>query len=1285
MYFLLKNILFSVLLVNILFSFCTSMVRAEAVARVQKLETVNLQLKWKYQFQFAGYYAAIEQGYYADAGLAVQIHASQLDKSVVNQVISGEAEYGVGDMGILFNYAYGAPIKALAAIFQHNPLVFISKKSSGIKTPHDIIGKRVMQRLITTDEASLISMLTDAKIAQGQYTAIEHNFHYEDLISEKVDVMSGYITNQPFALKSQGVDVNVMDPKDYGIDFYEDLLFTSHKEQEQYPGRTRRFLKASIKGWHYAFEHPEELVQLIKAKYHSQSSIEKLRNEAIETRKLVLPDSIPLGQIKLERLRQVADVYSRLKLFRKLTDSELSHFIYRPVNVNLTKQELEWLQQHPVIRLGIDRNFAPYEWIDEEGHYDGIAANYIKLFEQRLAVRFDVIKDKATWRDVLDAAKKGEMDMLSCLVKTAEREGFLNFSAPYLSSSAVIITEQSNGYIGALKHLEGKRVAIQKGHYTLELLSKNYPKIDIISTANIKEALHLVSDGDAYAYVGDVTSASYVMKKEGFLNLVFSGATPYHSLFSFAVDKNKPILTSIINKTLATITQDEKDAIYNHWRALKITKGVSVELITKYALVICSLFLLFAYWVYQLRKSAVVIKASEHKLQLILDTEPECVKIIDAAGRLVQMNPAGLRMIDVDDVNQVIGQKVEELVLDEYRVAFNQMNDRVLRGEACTLEFQMKGLAGNILWVDTHAVPLIDEGSDTVSILAVTRDITERKRIEEAQKVASMVYQNSSEGMLVTDNKNQIIAINPAFSKITGFSFAEVKGETPMILKSGLQENSFYKQMWDSINSSGSWKGEIWNKHKQGHDYAEWLTINTIFTDDGKVAQRVALFSDITEKKKAEQLIWDQANYDPLTQLPNRSMFLDRLSHDIKLAVRSEKTLAIIFLDLDRFKEVNDTLGHDIGDELLCEAAKRLKTCVRDSDTVARLGGDEFILIISELDAAQNIERIAENILFELSQVYKLGKEQAYVSASLGIAFFPDDATAADDLIKHADQAMYLSKELGRSRYSYFTKDMQAQAQYRLHLMNDMHTALLEDQFELYYQPIVNLVKGPIYKAEALIRWNHPTHGLVSPADFIPLAEDSGLIIEIGDWVFKQVARQVKIWRDKYQINLQISVNKSPVQFRAATDRNDWLLFLKDIELPGEAIVIEITEGLLMDNAANIACQLLQYRDAGIQVSMDDFGTGYSALSYLKKFDIDYLKIDQSFTRNLAPGSNDMALSEAIILMAHKLGLKVIAEGVETEEQRSLLAAAGCDFGQGYLFSRPVPANEFDALLIGRQ
>jgi len=460
------------------------------------------------------------------------------------------------------------------------------------------------------------------------------------------------------------------------------------------------------------------------------------------------------------------------------------------------------------------------------------------------------------------------------------------------------------------------------------------------------------------------------------------------------------------------------------------------------------------------------------------------------------------------------------------------------------------------------------------------------------------------------------------------------------------------------------------------------VSITAIDTEAGSHPHHLCMIEDVTAKKQSEQLIWQQANFDTLTHLPNRRMFMDRLGHEMLKSQRDKTRLAVLFIDLDHFKEVNDTLGHQQGDVLLVDAARRISACVRKSDTVARLGGDEFTVALCELENAQDVERIAQDILRRLLQPFDLGQEQAFVSASIGITLYPDDALDIGSLLKHADQAMYAAKGAGRNRYSYFTPTLQVAALSRMRLTNDLRGALKGEQFELYFQPIVHLASGAIHKAEALIRWNHPQRGVVSPLEFIPLAESSGLIVEIGEWVFRESARWVQRWRQCCHPDFQVSLNQSPLEFqREGSSYGGWLQHLQALALPGQSLVVEITEGLLLDASSVVSTRLLQLRDAGIQVALDDFGTGYSSLSYLKKFDIDYLKIDRSFTRNLATDSSDMALSEAIIVMAHKLDLKVIAEGVETPEQRDLLAAAGCDYGQGYLFAKPMPALQFDAFL----
>ncbi|MBV6271482.1 EAL domain-containing protein [Alcaligenaceae bacterium CGII-47] len=549
-------------------------------------------------------------------------------------------------------------------------------------------------------------------------------------------------------------------------------------------------------------------------------------------------------------------------------------------------------------------------------------------------------------------------------------------------------------------------------------------------------------------------------------------------------------------------------------------------------------------------------------------------------------------------------------------------------------------------------------------------------------QLAALVYRNTSEGMLVLDPKGIILDINPAFVSLRGQHESEVIGRHVRLLNSPCHDRDFYRAMWRSVIETGSWQGEHWGQHKNGELYPEWLSINTSYTEEGQVYRRIMIFSNIAEIKRAEAIIWKQANYDKLTDLPNRQMFYDRLEQSIKKSQRSGTKVGLMFLDLDRFKEINDTLGHAIGDELLKEAARRLSACVRQSDTVARLGGDEFTVLVDDITQKRDLDRLSKLILLKLSEPFQLGLETVFISTSIGITFYPDDGKQAEVLLNNADQAMYVAKSEGRNRSCYFDTSMQERAQTRMRLVNDLHLALAQNQFSLVFQPIVELATGKITKAETLLRWQHPVRGAIPPVEFIPLAEETGMIAAIGDWVFCEATRQAHIWRARYLPQMQLSVNISPVQFRhEGIDLGFWLSHLETMGMSGTGVTIEITEGILLDSNSGITEQLKAFRNAGIQVSLDDFGTGYSSLSYLRKFNIDYLKIDQSFVSNLGDAGPDLALCEAIILMAHKLGLKVVAEGIETSTQYELLCKAGCDYGQGFLFSKPLSARHFEALL----
>lgn len=572
--------------------------------------------------------------------------------------------------------------------------------------------------------------------------------------------------------------------------------------------------------------------------------------------------------------------------------------------------------------------------------------------------------------------------------------------------------------------------------------------------------------------------------------------------------------------------------------------------------------------------------------------------------------------------------------------------------------------------------------ANEMTFVAILRDITLRKNNEEATQLAASVYRNSSEGMAITDASGIILDVNPAFCRLTQYSEEEMLGQSFSKLSSGNHNKTFYREMWEQISSTGRWQGEIENRRKNGELFSELLTVDTVYNDAQRVHRYVAIFTDITASKEADKLIWQQANFDSLTHLANRSMLKDRIEKEIARSERRNSMMAMLLLDIDHFKDVNDALGHAIGDELLIEVARRLTSAVRKVDTVARLGGDEFVVLLSDINDLSNINIITRNILESLAQVYHVEHNAIHVTASIGIALYPTDNSCSEDLLKSADQAMYTAKAQGRNRYYFFTPEMQAAALFRTDLIKSLRDAIEKQQFILYYQPIVDLHTGKIDKAEALIRWLHPTKGTINPVDFIPLAEETRLINPLGKWIFTTALEQVQLIGQTLNEDFQITINISPIQFSSPeSGMESWPEQLFNANVSGSALVIEITEGLRMDPGQCIQNRLSTLKGLGIQLALDDFGTGYSSLSYLQELDSNYLKIDRKFVMNISEGNEALTMCEAIIIMAHRLGIKVIAEGIETKSQRDLLIAAGCDFGQGYLFSKPLSSEQLLDLL----
>lgn len=649
--------------------------------------------------------------------------------------------------------------------------------------------------------------------------------------------------------------------------------------------------------------------------------------------------------------------------------------------------------------------------------------------------------------------------------------------------------------------------------------------------------------------------------------------------------------------------------------------------------------------------------------------QPRDFTFLDVNGSFEQLT--GLK--------DVTGKKASEVIPGKQQFSpdiLEIFSEVVLTGKPVQFETYARALD---MWFSISAYSIEKE-----HFVAVFNNITERKKNERQLRQAASIFHASSEAMLITDSLHNIISVNPAFTQITGYDSDEVLGRNPKQLCSGHHDKVFFQEMLQSLAATSHWEGEVWDMKKGGEACAVHLIISSIPDDTGAGLSYAAQFLDITEKKRMEDALAQHANFDTLTGLANRRLFHDHLAQEIKKSNRSHNSLALLFIDLDRFKEVNDTLGHHVGDQLLVETAKRITNCVRESDIVSRLGGDEFTVILSEVTDVNRIENVAHAIIQSLSQPFQFGAEKIVVSASIGITIYPADATNASDLLKNADQAMYQSKSEGRNCFHFFTIAMQ-EASFKHHqLVQDLRGALHGNQFMLYFQPIVDLKSGEIFKAETLLRWQHPARGMIEPAEFIPVAEEIGIIDEIGDWVFSESLKLGKRWSGLIDHTFRIGVNISSVQLMSRGRNHAWINHVHEMKLSEQNVFVEIAEGTLLNNLPEVVESLLTIHAAGIEVAIDDFGTGHSSLPYLQKAKIEYLKIDQSFTRNLAPGSTDLVLSEAIIVMAHKLGMQVIAEGIETTGQRDLLAAAGCDFGQGYLFSKPVSGDEFEMLLQSR-
>ncbi|GAB4293089.1 MAG: hypothetical protein Kow0096_08460 [Thiohalomonadaceae bacterium] len=679
------------------------------------------------------------------------------------------------------------------------------------------------------------------------------------------------------------------------------------------------------------------------------------------------------------------------------------------------------------------------------------------------------------------------------------------------------------------------------------------------------------------------------------------------------------------------------------------------------------------------------LRAQRNDYQVIFDAVPAFIWYFDAEGRVLRANRRAADFLGLP-VRQLLGKTVFELFPADFATRCQASNLAVIDSgqEQVNLVEPLRRPDGGLCWMRLDKAPLRDASGTTTGVVVFSRDISAEIKAQEHIRLTAKVFDNTLEGIVITDARMRIVAVNRAFSRITGYEPQEVLHRHARLLDSDAQDKAFYRTFLRSLRRTGEWRGELWNRRRGGQVFAEYLSVGTVRNEQGVVTHYVGVFSDITTLKRTEQRLQHMAYYDSLTGLPNRTLFTERLQQALVRRRRDPCPLGVMFIDLDRFKAINDTLGHEAGDQLLQHVAQQLQGCLREQDTVARLGGDEFIVLLEKRGDDKHVLRIAERILKALAGPFRFAGQEIFTGGSLGIAMYPEDGMDFETLLKNADTAMYRAKNSGRNTYAFYQPEMNAASHERLRLESELRRALHDNEFLLLFQPQIDLASGHISGAEALVRWNHPERGLLLPADFLGIAEETGNIIDIDRWVLRTACRHYRDWRMAGLDGIHLAVNLSSRHILHRQLADEVREVLDRHCLPGNWLELEFTETSLIQDNEDVLRNLSAIRRLGVRIAIDDFGTGYSSLLYLKRFPIDVLKIDQSFVRGLPDNAEDISIIDTILAMASRLKLQVVAEGVEQAGQAGYLHANGCPQAQGYYYGRPMAAADFANLYRGQ-
>jgi diguanylate cyclase (GGDEF)-like protein/PAS domain S-box-containing protein len=1197
------------------------------------VEKITLQLKWHHQFQFAGYYAAQSKGFCQQENLDVNIVEGGRNVPALKQVLEGAAQYGIGDADILLSRINGKPVVAIASIFQHSPYVLLSLRESKIKSPQDLIGKRIM---LSNDQGAtqFKAMMNKAGIGLEYVTVLPHTWNLQDLVNGSVDVVSAYATVEPVQLEAMGYHPSILSNQDYGVDFYGDILFTSQREVVKHPERVDAFLRATKKGWAYAFEHREEIARLIASMNGvSEHGItyDMLLKEAGVMEPYVLSDVVEFGHMNIERWENIAKTLAALKVIPEhydldgfvYTSNDSKYLIIRWVSVAaitvLLLLGFVFLWNMQIRRNVKSRTIALQEEIQRREQ----AENLLKIAGSAAHLGgwiMDIESKKVTWSDEVAAIH----DMPPGHTPTV------------IEGVSLFVPEHQPKIQAAISN------CIQNGvPYDLEL-EKLTVKGKRIWVRTIGKAVH---DADGT-----------IVQLQG----AFQDISERKRLEAFKAGQNTILERIAVNAPLAEVLH------------------AAVNLIeSQFPRCMCSIMLISSDG-FHLCKGAAVKLPSAYMQTL---DGAEIGRMNGSCGTAAYQKE---RIIVADIENDPLW--------DNYRADAMQYGLRACWSSPI-LSSEHKVIGTIAIYHQEPYIP-VDEELELVDACSHILGIAiERHNSQEHLRLLESGISRLNDIVMITESASnddighRIIFVNEAFKRITGFNHEDVIGKSSSILYGRNTQKEELIKISQSLKERMPVHTEVIHYKKSGEEI--WLELDIVPISDevGLNTHWVAVMRDITQRKQTEMKIQQLAFYDAMTGLPNRQLLIDRLKQRLTSSSRSHHSGALLFIDLDNFKSLNDTHGHDVGDMLLVEVAQRIVNSVRDSDTVGRLGGDEFVVIINELDenlrdAAVQTSTVCEKILLSFKEPFLLDSYTHHTTPSIGVTLFNhESATSVDELLRRADLAMYKAKDSGRNTFRFFDPQMEALVRERVALEADLHLGILNEQFELYFQSQLDQEKR-IVGAEALIRWNHPHRGLVMPGYFIQMAEDSGLILQIGDWVLAAACKQLLLWaKNPHTASLVLSVNVSPRQFLQADFVDQVIHMIDHTGVDPSKLKLELTESMLVKNIEDIIAKMTTLKLRGVGFSLDDFGTGYSSLSYLKRLPLDQLKIDQSFVRDIMIDSNDASIVNTIIALGLSLGLEVLAEGVETQEQMLQLLNNGCQAFQGYLFSKPVPIDDFELIL----